>query len=374
MRGRAGRHRQPLGRRGRPERPHPGQGRVVQALLHRQRHARRTRRARDRRPVGRAVRHLLRGDPAAQRVGELLLLHVHLARRHRSGPGRLPTRRQRRPVPLLYGRRVAAGRGPARGLRARHRAPGAGQPGRLSARRPEERHAGHRRECETALAAQELRRRGGRPRDDRAARHRRLLRTERPLDRLRRLQEAGHRPHPGRRRRDQPPLRHRYGRLREAAPGRREVLLPPAQRHRDPRRPASGLRPRGRTRRRGAQPGRLERALSARRLRLHARRHRRLVRRRRPRQVRRQRRHLHLGAAEHLRTVPHRPHRAAGQAGRRLPRHPGERQQGAGHPRRGPLGARLPAEDAGAGRTATGRHGPPQGARRAVDRPAVAAR
>ena len=46
----------------------------------------------------------------------------------------------------------------------------------------------------------------------------------------------------------------------------------------------------------------------------------------------------------------------------------------AGHPRRGPLGAGVPAEDAGAGRQAARRHGPPQDPRRGLDRPAAAAR
>ncbi len=91
------------------------------------------------------VRHLLRGQPAAERVGRRLHVHVHRARRHGPGPGRLPARRQRRPLPVLHGRRVAGGRGAARGVRTRHRTARTGQPGRLSARGPEERHAGHRR-------------------------------------------------------------------------------------------------------------------------------------------------------------------------------------------------------------------------------------
>nr|BFE71232.1 hypothetical protein GCM10020092_045330 [Actinoplanes digitatis] len=93
-----------------------------------------------------------------------------------------------------------------------------------------------------------------------------------------------------------------------------------------------------------------------------------LVRRRRPRQVRRQRRHLHLGTAQ-----PVRAHHGAGPAARRHPGHPGERQPGAGHPRRGPLGTGVHAEHAGAGRQAARRHGAPQDPRRQLDRPAAAA-
>ena len=96
----------------------------------------------------------------------------------------------------------------------------------------------------------------GRPRADHAARPRRLLRAERPLDRLRRVPQARHRLHAGRRRRDQPPLRHRPERLRTAAARLAEVLLHPAQRHPDQRRTAPRLRPRRRPRRRRAQPGR----------------------------------------------------------------------------------------------------------------------
>ena len=71
-----------------------------------------------------------------------------------------------------------------------------------------------------------------------------------------RVRQRGHRLHPGRRRRDQPAVRHRRRLLRAAARRRAEVLLHPAQRHRDPRRAAPRLRPPGRSRRRRAQPGR----------------------------------------------------------------------------------------------------------------------
>ncbi len=163
------------------------------------------------------VRHLPRGQPAAERLRQHLLVHLHLTRRHHPGPGRLPARRHPDPwrfcvddVSLLGG--VAPEpHVPDTG------AAGPGQPGRLPAVRPEERHAGHRRDLAPALAAQGRRRPGRRPRLEQAARRRRLLRPERPLDRLRPPQEARRGLHAGRRRGDQPPVRHRHRRLRAAA-------------------------------------------------------------------------------------------------------------------------------------------------------------
>ena len=76
---------------------------------------------------------------------------------------------------------------------------------------PEERHARHRRDrrrcpgsCKNAAGAVVAQR------HDRAARRRRRLRAERPLDRLQpRTRKPGTGLHAGRRRRDQPPVRHR---------------------------------------------------------------------------------------------------------------------------------------------------------------------
>ena len=65
---------------------------------------------------------------------------------------------------------------------------------------------------------------------------------------------------------------------------------------------------------------------------------------------------------ERTKTRAHRRrHRAA-------PARAGDRQRRSGRARRGPLGAGVPAEDAGAGRQAARRHGPPQDPRRRVDR------
>ena len=108
------------------------------------------------------------------------------------------------------------------------------------------------------------------------------------------------------------------------------------------------------------EPGRHRRAVPARRLRLPAGRPRRLVRRRRPRQVRGQRRHRHLPAAEQ-RSSARRPRATADArrgAGRQHAARARARQRGAGHPRRGALGAGVPDAHAGAGRQAAGRAWP----------------
>ena len=83
-------------------------------------------------------------------------------------------------------------------------------------------------------------------------------------------------------------------------------------------------------------------------LRLHARRHRRLVRRRRSRQVRGQRRHLAVDAAEPVRARQHLGSRARDFGDGKLTI-PENEQRRARPARRGALGARVPAEDAGAG-------------------------
>ncbi|CAM5734849.1 Endoglucanase OS=Streptomyces tendae OX=1932 GN=F3L20_16695 PE=3 SV=1 [Streptomyces tendae] len=59
---------------------------------------------------GGPVRHLPRGVAGAQRVRRHVLVHLHRTGEHGPGAGRLPARRQPRPLAVLRGRRVAAGR------------------------------------------------------------------------------------------------------------------------------------------------------------------------------------------------------------------------------------------------------------------------
>ena len=103
----------------------------------------------------------------------------------------------------------------------------------------------------------------GREGADPPRRRRRQLRTERRDHRLRRRPPLRLRLHAGRRRRDVLPVHHRRGHLREPADGRQDALLHPAQRHPDPRRAGSRVRPGGRSRRRRSQPGRHGRGLPA---------------------------------------------------------------------------------------------------------------
>ena len=100
-----------------------------------------------------------------------------------------------------------------------------------------------------------------------AARPGRQLRAERALRRLRTVREGGHRLHPRRRRRDQPPVRHRLGGSTSSC-GSTRCKFYYTQRSglaiRDDLRP--GVRATGRPRRRRAQPRRHQRAVPARRL------------------------------------------------------------------------------------------------------------
>ena len=176
----------------RAERHRPGRGGVVPLLVLRLRQPGRARRPRRGRAVGRAVRHVLRGVARGERLGGQLLVHVHRRGQHRAGPGGAAGRRQPGPVAVLPGRRVAARRCAARGLRAGHRPAGPGQPGRLPAGRAEERHRRHRGghdplPWELRNAPRDRRR----PRHDRAARRGRLVRSERAVGRLRPVPAAG---------------------------------------------------------------------------------------------------------------------------------------------------------------------------------------
>ena len=196
----------------------------------------------------------------------------------------------------------------------------------------------------------------------------RQLRAERRDHRLRRRPPLRRRLHAGRRRRDQP-TRSTIGSdiYQRCGTDAQDVLLHPAQRHPildalvgpgTAGRPGTSASRRTRaTRQRPAchsatMPEALRTALD---LRLPARRLGWLVRRRRPRQVRGQRRHRGGAAAAGVRAHPDRADRRPPGAARRHAGHPGERQRRARHPRRGPLGARVPAEDAGPGRRAVRR-------------------
>ena len=188
--------------------------------------------------------------------------------------GRVPARRQRRPPGRSASTTSRSRAAPsAARLPAGHRPAGAGQPGRLPARRPEERHPRHRRRpTPLPWQLQERGRHGRRL----AARPRRAASTPtlRP--------ERAHASTSARSRapgtgytlvadgETSRPFDIDAEPLRAAARRRAEVLLHPAQRHRDPRRPRARLRPARRPRRRRPQPGRHRRAVPARRLRLHA--------------------------------------------------------------------------------------------------------
>ena len=370
LRRRAGRHHEPVGRHHRPGQHPAGRRRDVRLPLLRPGHPGQGRQGA--RPAARRPVHPVSGrQPGAVRLRQRLRVHLHLAGRPAQRAGRVPDRRQRRPVADLPRQHLADRRRRSRRVRAGHRPAGPGQPGRLPAQGSEERHRRHRGDRPVAVAAEERRRHRRQERHDHAARRGRQLRPERAHHRLRTVREGGHRLHAGGRRRDQPPVRHRLGLLRAAAARRAEVLLHPAQRPRDPRRPAPGVRAAGRPRGRRAEPRRHVRAVPARRLRLHIGRSRRLVRRRRPRQVRRQRRHLRPPADERVRAFGPRAYRRVLDPARRDARRSGERQPRAGRPRRGAVGAGVPAADAGPGRPAVRRHGPPQGPRLGLDRPAA---
>ena len=225
-------------------------------------------------------------NPALTGDDQHVQLHVHrqLQPRHR-GRSRSRSAAPAEPVDALHRRRVAARRRRARAVRARHRPAGPRQPGRLPARWPEARDAGHRGDAAGPRGSSHDAAGAVVARGTHATRRRRPdVGAERPRDRLLRLRHAGHRLHAHRRRGDEPPVRHRRRRLRAAAARRARLLLPAAQRHADRRRDRRRrVRPRGRARRRGAQPGRRRRALPAGRglaadlrravdLRLHARR------------------------------------------------------------------------------------------------------
>ena len=115
------------------------------------------------------VRHLLRSvaGPAGRRRHATRTPSPR--RPHRAGPGAFQVGGSADRVALLPGRRLAARRRAARGLRAGHRPAGAGQPGRLPAGRAEERHPGHRgdrRRCRGSCknAGGDRRRAAARPR------------------------------------------------------------------------------------------------------------------------------------------------------------------------------------------------------------------
>ncbi len=336
-----------------------------------------------RRAVGRPVHRLLHRQRTAHHDDHVVEQHLRAAGDHGPGAGGVPNRRLTGSLDVLRRQRLAHRRIGARAVRSRHRAARPRQPGRVPPQRPEGRHARHRGDRRLGVGA-DRRRRAGRPVGRHTAgRDRRHVGVERSRDRLQPVHPSRRGLHAHRRRRDQPPVRHLVGGVRAAASRRPVAVLPPAQRHADPRLDRRRrIRPRRRPRERAAEHRRRGGALpdagvladGVRRtvdVRLHARRHRRLVRRRRPRQVRRQRRHLGGPADEHVGAQPEHPlHRPPGAGRQHAPR-PRARQRRPRRPRRGPLGARVDAHDAGADRQAAGGHGAPQGARQPVDRPAT---
>ena len=343
--GRARRHHQPLGRRDRAERHSAGRRPDLPVQLRRERR-RRARGPGDRRARRRPLRHLLRAV-AGPRRPQALRIHVH----------------RRAPTP----RRA---RSPSRSAAAPTRGTSAWTTCRLVGGVPPEVYVpdtgprvrvnqvaylpdGPKTATVVTTATTPLpwqlneRRRG-----DRRARHvhpargRRLLRAERADHRLRPVQPRG-----------APATRS----PRTARPaGRSTSTPPPTERLRADAlkfyytqrsgieildRCGPGYAPRGRARRRGAEPGRRQGALPARRLRLHA--------------------WTCAAAGTTPATTASTSSTAASPPGSCSANtsaratygqvsldHPGERQPGPGHPRRGPLGAELPARDAGAGREA----------------------
>ena len=169
------RHGEPLGRRHRPGRGATDPGRRIRTVLRRLRHPRRG-------PQGgaparqRPLHHVRQRGRHRHRHRHARHHHLHRARRQRRRPTDLPDRRQRRGADVLPRQRVAARRRGGPAVRAGHRAPGPGQPGRLPARRAEARHRGHRRHRPAALAAHVGRRRRRRQRQDHPARRGRGLR------------------------------------------------------------------------------------------------------------------------------------------------------------------------------------------------------
>ena len=226
--------------------------------------------------AGRPVHPVPVREPGADRLRQRLHLHVHLAGRPAQRAGRVPDRRQRRrrggsawttsrspaaPSPTVYV--------PDTGPRVR-----VNQVGYLP-KGPKNATVVTEATDAAAVAAEERRRRDVVARGiTTPARRGRQLRPER----AHRSTSAGTRSRAPATRSSptaRPATRSTsasdlYEQLRAR---RAEVLLHPAQRHRDPRQPAPGLRPAGRPRRRRAQPGRHRRAVPARRLRLPARRH-----------------------------------------------------------------------------------------------------
>ena len=291
--------------------------------------------------------------PAADRDGQPLRVHLHRADDTDAGAGRVPGRRQRRGVHPVPGQRVAARRRGRAAVRAGHRAAGAGQPGRLPAR------AARRtpRSSPTAPTALpwQLRNAAGTVvavGPDHPARRRRGLRPERAHHRLLR----GTRP-PAPDTRWSPTARPAtrstspatvYQQLRSDSLQffyiqRSGIAIDGAL-------VGDAVRPPGRSRRRGAEPGRHRRAVPGRRLRLPAGRARRLVRRGRPRQVRGQRRHRHRTSCSARSSAP-RPRPPPASARRSATARcgcPSAATRVPGHPRRGALGAGVPAAHAGA--------------------------
>ena len=147
VRRRAGRHRQPVGRDRRTERHRPRPRRDLPLLVRRLVERGRQERARARRAVGRPVRRLLHRQRHCSRPTRRRRATPSSSRPSTdAGPGRVPDSAAR-PTP---GRSASTtSRSPAgrrRAVRARHRAAGPRQPGRLPPRRAEGRDAGHRRD------------------------------------------------------------------------------------------------------------------------------------------------------------------------------------------------------------------------------------
>ncbi len=219
----------------------------------------------------------------------------------------------------LPGRRLAARRRAARAVRAGHRAAGAGQPGRLPARRPEERHRRHRGHRGAALAASQRRRRrrGQRHAPPRVASTPPPGRTCRPS-----TSPATAPPAPGSRSPStaRPATRSTspatlYDQLRSDSlqffyAQRSGIAIDGDLIGDEYARPAGhlGVAPNQGDTNVPCQPGVCD---------YSPRRARRLVRRRRPRQVRGQRRHRHLPAAEHLRADQDGGHRRRRRRARR---------------------------------------------------------
>ncbi len=310
-------HRQPVGRHHRPERPAAGRGRDVRLLVRRLGRLGQGRQGPH--PASRSIRTRSIWRPSrAERVGQRLLLHLHRPRLAARRPGRVPTGRQRRAVAVLRGRRVAEGRRRAGGLRARHRPARTRQHGRLPPLGPQERDGGHRRR--RAVLEWQLKNANGTTvakgktepagQDASSGQHVQTIdfgsyrkpgtgytlvadgETSRPFDIAADLYDE---------------LRVDALKFYYTQRSGIEILdrLRPGY-----ARPAGHLGVR-------AQPGRHERPVPARRLRLPAGRPRRLVRRRRSRQVRGQRRHLGLPADGAVRASTGPPSATARCASRR---------------------------------------------------------